>query len=136
MKLSWLKKAGLAIAQGALKDIPFGGLISSVIDQVKDHGGTLGRLVTDAPQAFRQIAESIVRIEAIRSNGQPLSGPDKLKNVLNEAVPLIRASELVAGKEIADEALFVSGCSSIVDGVVDVLNSLKADSIKAQVEAA
>jgi len=38
---------------------------------------------------------------------------------------LIQQSELVAGKKIKNEELFIQGCTSITSGAADVLNSLE-----------
>jgi hypothetical protein len=36
---------------------------------------------------------------------------------------VIKASELVAGRKIIDEALFMQGATNVVNGVVQILNS-------------
>jgi len=60
----------------------------------------------------------------------PKSGAQKFAALVNVIGPLIKTSELVAGKEIADETMFQKGVNGIAQGVVDILNSLKASGVK------
>ena len=54
------------------------------------------------------------------------SGAMKAKALLPLSADVIATSEIVAGREIADQALFLRGVLKIQDGTHDVLKSLKA----------
>lgn len=53
------------------------------------------------------------------------SGAEKFRAASRIVGSLVRSSEIVLGKEIADETLLQKGIDGITQGVVDVLNSLK-----------
>jgi hypothetical protein len=52
-------------------------------------------------------------------------GAAKLQAVASQAAVWIKASELVAGRDIADEDLFAEGVQDVVDGLLKVQKSLK-----------
>jgi hypothetical protein len=53
------------------------------------------------------------------------SGPQKLSAVLPYVSTLIQQSELLSGKQVADEAGFEQGVTLVINGVVGILNSCK-----------
>ena len=50
---------------------------------------------------------------------------DKLQLVLPYAKEVFRNSELLAGKEIADQALFAEGVQDVINGEVKILKAIK-----------
>jgi len=74
--------------------------------------GTIGNLATLA----ETMAQAITSAPA---------GPQKLAAVLPYASTLIQQSELMAGKQIADEAGFLAGVTQVINGVVAILNATK-----------
>ena len=74
--------------------------------------GTIGNLATLA----ETMAQAITSAPA---------GPQKLAAVLPYASTLIQQSELMAGKQIADESGFLAGVTQVINGVVTILNATK-----------
>ncbi len=119
--MSWLKKLGsIAIAVG--KTAPIAGpILGAIIPGTQDDA-----IIAKVTPSIDSIVGVIVQAEIM---GQALSlpGADKLKAATPAIAQLIVQSSLVAGKQIADPALFESGCAKIAAGMADCLNSLKAD---------
>jgi hypothetical protein len=61
------------------------------------------------------------------------AGPQKLAAVLPYASTLIQQSELMAGKQIADESGFLAGVTQVINGVVAILNATKKTGNQASV---
>lgn len=121
--MSWLKKFGQAALKAVGVVSGFAPLINQVLPDkaVKPFNDVFGRIA-----AAVQVAEVVVgAIQGPDAKG----GADKLKAVAALTRQIIQASELVAGKEIADEVLFGVGSEKIASGVADILNSLKGDVI-------
>ena len=75
------------------------------------------------------VGQIVVTAEAVL---QTSGGAAKLAAAAPLVTNIVRTSELVSGHEIADEALFLQGCTNITSGVAQVLNSLKSDNVKSQ----
>jgi len=129
--MSFLKKLGQILATvgaGALGIGPlvaplFGSKGTQVAGQV---GGVVGTAVND----FTAIASVIVQIETAL---QGKSGPDKLQAAIALVGPIIKTSQIVSGKKIADPALLDKGIMGVTNAMVDVLNSIHSDSVSAEV---
>lgn len=80
-------------------------------------GQTVGTVVND----LNLIAGQVSTIE-VALNGK--TGAEKFQALLPLVAQIIRTSELVSGKEIADEAKFQQGVQEVAQGVVDILNSI------------
>lgn len=52
-------------------------------------------------------------------------GPDKLKAALPLVKDLLLSSELIAGHKILDEQAFTDGCTQLINGAVQVMNSVE-----------
>lgn len=78
--------------------------------------------------AFGKIAALVGIAERV---GDVVSGPGtgakKAEALLPLSADVIAASEIVAGREILNQTLFLQGVLKIQDGTHDVLKSLKAD---------
>jgi hypothetical protein len=83
--------------------------------------------VTVGVNDFNAIAQVIVQVETAL---QGKTGADKFTAAVNLVGPIIRTSQLVSGKKIADEALLQKGINEVTQGVVDVLNSIHSDAAK------
>jgi hypothetical protein len=117
--MSFLKKFG----QGALK--VFG--IAQQLEPIATGfiGGSIGTLIHDV---FSRIGNVVLLTERIATTlGGEKTGAAKLQAASDLALPIIQASELVAGKKIRDEAAFAAACQKITSGVADLLNSLSAE---------
>lgn len=84
--------------------------------------GAIGR-VSDT---LEKITDIVIGVEAF---GQVLSipGPDKLRAAVPLATQVFLKSDLLIGKKIDDPTLFAGGVKKVVDGVADIMNSLKDD---------
>lgn len=60
----------------------------------------------------------------------PGSGAAKLEAAIPLVSGIIKSSELVSGKKIADEAKFTLAVQEITQGVVDLLSSIHEDEAK------
>lgn len=109
-----------AIGQGVVKAFGiFAG--NPVLQQVA------GTYIPGASSLIQPIIGIVTAVERAFAIAKPdgKSGPEKFAAALPLVEQVIKNSELVAGHEIADEALLTRGAGKILDGVVDVLNSLK-----------
>jgi hypothetical protein len=59
------------------------------------------------------------------AQAQNASPEQKMKAALPLTVDVIRNSELLAGRQIADEERFLRGAQRIQDGIVDLLDSIR-----------
>jgi hypothetical protein len=123
MSLGWLKTVGMDILKGitiatqiaqGIDPLVQNTAIGKTFNTITSELGTIGNLTT--------IVESTAN--ALGAN----TGANKLAAVLPYVSSLVQSSELIAGKHIADEAGFEAGCTSIINGVVQIQNSLKAQS--------
>lgn len=87
--------------------------------------GKAGTVATTAINDLTQIGQVVVTAEAlIQGTG---TGATKLAAATPLIAQIVQTSEMVSGKHIANEALFIQGCSKITGGTADVLNSLDAN---------
>lgn len=108
--LSVLGKIGKAVFTGAK-------VASPIISQFLPLGGTFAKVA-----AVVGVTERVG--DVLVGSG---TGAQKAAAALPLTADIIKASEIVAGKEIADEALFLQGVQKIQEGTHDVLKSLKAE---------
>jgi len=87
-------------------------------------------VVTKIANDLTAVGQIVVTAEALIQT--PGGGAAKLSAAAPLVVNIVRSSELISGHEIADEALFLQGCTNITSGVAQVLNSLKSDNVKSQ----
>ena len=74
------------------------------------------------------IGTVIVQIEtAFAALGPGAHGPDKLKAAIPLVGNIIKTSQLVVGKKIANEAMFTLAIQEYTQATVDLLNSLHSD---------
>jgi hypothetical protein len=76
------------------------------------------------------IGQIVVQAEALIQT--PGSGPAKLAAAAPLVANIVKTSELVSGHQIANEALFIQGCTDITHAVAEILNSLSAQNVQAQ----
>jgi hypothetical protein len=114
----FLKTLGTIIAKGVLI---ISGLEPLIGPLFGTHAGAAGAAIAKTADVLNQIAAIVIQMEAIFQT--PGSGPEKLQAAVVLAVNVIKASELVAGRKIIDEVLFMQGATNVVNGVVQILNS-------------
>ena len=119
-KLGSILAKGLAMATGIWPIVQgfFGSSTSPVVHGAVEYVPTIINDLT-------QIAGIVVQVEAIIQT--PGSGADKLKAATPLVANVVRTSELISGKKIANDTLFIQGCGKLTDGMADILNSLHPD---------
>lgn len=119
--MTFLKKLGAILLKGAALAAGLGPLLAPVL------GSKVAGYIGTAANDFTLIGSKIVEIE-VALNGK--TGAEKFAAARALVAGIIRTSELVSGKEIADETVFQKGVDEITQGVVDILNSIKHDEAK------
>ena len=126
--MSFLKKLGQVIAQVGALALGIGPLVSPLFGSKGDKiGGQIETVAND----LTLIAQVVVQIETAL---QGKTGAEKREAAIRLIGPIIRTSQIVSGKKIADAALLETGIGQITDGVVAVLNSIHEDSIKKEIQ--
>lgn len=119
--LTFLKKLGQILLNVAGVATGIGPIISPFI------GSSASKVITTGTNDLTSIAQLVVTVEtAFAASGG--TGVDKLKALIPLVQNIVKTSEVVSGKKIADDVLFTKGCQEIGQGMVDVLNSIHPDS--------
>lgn len=127
--MSFLKKLGQVGAQIGALALGIGPLVSPLFGSKGDQvGGQIQTISND----LTLIAQVVVQIETAL---QGKTSTEKREAAIRLIGPLIRTSQIVSGKKIADAALLETGIGQITDGVVAVLNSIHEESVKTEVKA-
>jgi hypothetical protein len=125
--MSFLKKLGQVVAQVGALALGIGPLVSPLFGSKGDQvGGQIQTVSND----LTLIAQVVVQIETAL---QGQAGTDKRRAAIALIGPIIRTSQIVSGKKIADAALLETGIGQITDGVVAVLNSIHEESVKTEI---
>ena len=117
--LTFLKKLGAILANAAGIFAGIGPIIAPYLGS--DANKYVGGVVND----LTSIGQVVLQVEAVIQT--PGSGADKLKAATPLVIQILKTSQLVSGKQIADEALFEKGAAEVTQGVVDILNSIHPD---------
>lgn len=127
--MSFLKKLGQIAAQIGAMALGIGPLVSPLFGSKGDQiGGQIQTISND----LTLIAQVVVQIETAL---QGQDGADKRRAAIALIGPIIRTSQIVSGKKIANAALLETGIGQITDGVVAVLNSIHEESVKTEIKA-
>lgn len=125
--MSFLKRLGLILVNVATTAAGIGPILAPLLGNKA--GAVLGAVSTVSDD-LTAIARVEVQIETAL---QGQTGSAKLAAAVALVGPIIRTSQLVSGKKIADQALLQKGISEVTQGVVDILNSISEDSVKSEV---
>ena len=112
-----LNEAGIATGVGPII-MPFLG--SGKAAQVE------GKVVND----LTSIGSLIVQIETAFAAVPGSTGAQKLQAAIPLVANVIKTSEMVSGKKIANEALFTQAVTEYTQATVDLLNSIHPDEAK------
>lgn len=123
--MSFLKKLGQAIAIAGTTAQAVGPIVAPML-------GNKGEKVLSTITDLTAIGTTILQVEVMFAGK---TGPEKFAAALTQIGPMIRTSGLVAGRKIADENMMQKGINGIAQGVVDVLNSLSAESVKTEIKS-
>lgn len=126
--MSFLKKLGLVLTQVGATAVGLGPIVAPLFGS---GAGKVVQGISTVSNDLTTIASLIVQVELAL---QGKTGPEKFQAALNLVGPIIKTSQLVAGKKIADEALLQKGITEVTQGVVDVLNSLHQESVSKEVK--
>lgn len=126
--MSFLKKLGQILLQVGATAVGIGPIIGPLFGSA---GSKVVQVVGGIANDLTSIASVIAQIEVALQGKQ---GVEKFRAAVALVGPIIRTSQLVSGKKIADPVLMQKGIEAITQGVVDVLNSLHEDSVKTEVK--
>jgi hypothetical protein len=127
MDMSFLKKLGLILVNVATTAAGIGPILAPLLgNKAGAVAGAVGVVAND----LTAIGTVVVQIETAL-HGK--AGADKLAAAVALVGPIIRTSQLVTGKKIADEALLQKGIAEVTQGVVDILNSIDQNAIKTEI---
>lgn len=126
--MSFLKKLGLVLGQVGATAIGIGPLVAPLFGA---GGQRVTSVIATVVNDLTEIGKVVAAIEAAL---QGKEGADKFKAAVALVGPIIKTSQLVSGKKIADPALLQKGIEEVTQGVVDVLNSLDAESVGKEVK--
>jgi hypothetical protein len=124
--VTFLKKLG----QVLLKVVAIGAGIGPVILPFLG-SGKAQQVGTTAVNDLTQIGQVVVQIETAFAALPPgTTGAQKLAAALPLVANIIKTSELVINKQVANEALFTQACTEYTQATVDLLNSLHENNVK------
>lgn len=123
--LTFLKKLGTMIVNIAGIATGLGPLIQPFLGS-----GKAGKVTETAVNDLTQIAQLVVVIESAFGAVSGTTGAQKLQALVPLVANVIKTSEVVSGKTIANNDLFIKGSTEVAQGIVDVLNSINADDAK------
>lgn len=127
--MSFLKKLGQVVAQVGALALGIGPLVSPLFGS---KGDQIGGQIQTVSNDLTLIGQVIVQIETAL---QGQTGADKRKAAIALIGPIVRTSQIVSGKKVANAALLEQGVGMITDGVVAVLNSIHEDSVKTEIKS-
>ena len=92
--------------------------------------GKAGTVATTAVNDLTAIGQVVLQIETAFAAVPNSTGAQKLQAAIPLVSNIIKTSELVIGKKIANEALFTQACQEFTQATVDLLNSIHPDEAK------
>ena len=117
--LTFLKKLGQIIVNAAGIAVGIGPIIQPFLGS-----GKAGTVVTTALNDFTAMGQTIAQIEAAFAAVPGSTGVQKLQAAIPLIQNIVKTSELVSGKKIANETLFIQACTEYAQATVDLLNSI------------
>ena len=123
--MTFLKKLGQILVNLAGIAIGIGPIITPFLGSGKVAAGA-----TIAVNDLTAIGSTIVQIETAFAAVPGSTGAQKLQASIPLVGNIIKTSELVAGKKIANEALFTTAIQEYAQATVDLLNSIDHNEAK------
>ena len=119
--LTFLKKLGTILVQVA-------GAASGIGPILGPFFGSKGGAVETGVNDLTKVASVIVSVETIFGTLPPgTTGAQKLAAALPLVAQIIKTSELVSGKKIANDELFTKAIQEYTQATVDLLNAIHPD---------
>jgi len=124
--LTFLKKLGQVLVNVAGIAVGIGPIITPFLGS----GKVSGEIKTGIND-FTAIGQAVAQIEtAFAALPAGTTGPQKASALLPLVANIVKTSELVSGKKIQNEPLFIQACQEVGQGMVDLLNSIHPDEVK------
>jgi hypothetical protein len=123
--MTFLKKLGEVL----LKVVGIAAGVGPIVQPFLGSGkaaATAGTVVND----LTAIGSVVVQIETALAAVPNSTGAQKLQAAIPLVSNIIKTSELVANKKIANEALFTQACQEFTQATVDLLNSIDQGEVK------
>lgn len=120
--MTFLKRLGTFLANAAGIAAGIGPIIRPFLGS-----GKAGQIADVAVNDLNAISSQVVTVETIM---QGKTGAEKLAAAIPLVAGIIKTSELVSGKKIANEALFTQAVQEYTQATVDLLNSIHPDEAK------
>lgn len=120
--MTFLKKLGTILANLAGVAVGIGPIIAPFLGSGKVAAG-----VNTGINDLNAVASVVLQMETAL---QGKTGADKLAAAIPLVGNIIKTSELVSGKKIANEALFTQAIQEYTQATVDLLNSIHPDEAK------
>ncbi len=118
--MTFLSKLGAFLAKGIA-------VLTGIMPILQPYLGSKSATVNTAVNDFTQIGGVVLQAEAlIQGSG---TGPQKLAAAAPLVANIVKTSELVSGHKIANETLFIQGCTDLTNAVAEILNSLSPDGV-------
>ena len=122
--LTFLSKLGKFLAEGVAIAAGLGPLISPLFGS---KSGAVASGIGTAVNDLTAIGGVVVQAEALLQGIE--TGPQKLAAAAPLVANIIKTSELVSGHQIANNTLFIQGCTDLTNAVAEILNSLSANGV-------
>ncbi len=120
--LTFLKKLGTILVNIAGVAVGIGPIIAPFLGS-----GKAANAVSTGVNDLTAIGSTIVQIETAFAAVSGSTGAQKLAASIPLVGNIIKTSELVVGKKIANEALFTKAVQEYAQATVDLLNSIHPD---------
>ncbi len=123
--MTFLKKLGQILLNVTGIAVGIGPIIQPFLGS-----GKAAQVVSTGTNDLTAIAQAVLQIEVALGNVPGSTGAQKLQAVLPLVGNIVKTSELVSGKKIADEAKFTLAIQELSQGAVDLLQSIHPDEAK------
>ena len=123
--MTFLAKLGKYLAEGIALLAGLGPLITPLLGS---KAAAATGAITTAVNDLTAVGGVIVQTEAIIQT--PGAGAVKLAAAAPLVATIVKASELVSGHKIANETLFIQGCTDLTSAVAEILNSLDSGAVQ------
>lgn len=123
--LTFLKKLGQILVKVIQVETGIGPIIQPLLGS-----GKAATTINTVTNDLTSIGQIIVQIETAFAAIPNSTGAQKLQAAIPLVGNIIKTSELVVGKKIANEALFTQAIQEYTQATVDLLNSLDASAVK------
>lgn len=93
-------------------------------------GAKASDTVTKVTNDLTSVGQVVVQAEALLQGTG--TGAAKLAAAAPLVANIVKTSELVSGHQIANESLFIQGCTDLTSAVAEILNSLSPAGVQSQ----